>query len=102
MLLFRAESRKKWLNPAFYSFVIVFVGYASWVISSEIREGGKAGAPPLATAKSIVTHLSAFTVLLTILTIVFCKGLERVMYYLDAKRIADFKRDSAQKKQNNF
>ena len=88
---------KKWLNPAFYSFVIVFIGYASWVISGEIREGGKAGTPPLETAESITTHLSAFTVLLTILTIVFCKGLERVMYYLDAKRIADQERQRAEK-----
>ena len=91
---------KKWLNPAFYIFVGVFIGYALWVISGEILEGGKAGTPPLETAKSIVTHLSAFTVLLTILTIVFCKGLERVMYYLDAKRLADQER-SAQKKRNS-
>ena len=80
---------KKWLNSAFYIFVGVFIGYALWVIFGEILEGGKAGTPPLETAKSIVTHLSAFTVLLTILTIVFCKGLERVMYYLDAKRLAE-------------
>ncbi len=86
---------KKWLNPAFYNFVIVFIGYASWVISGEILEGGKAGTPPLETAESITTHLSAFTVLLTILTIVFCKGLERVMYYLDAKRIADQEKQRA-------
>ena len=88
---------KKWLNPAFYIFVGVFIGYALWVISDEILEGGKAGTPPLETAKSIVTHLSAFTVLLTILTIVFCKGLERVMYYLDAKRLADQERQRAEK-----
>ncbi len=88
---------KKWLNPAFYIFVGVFIGYALWVISGEILEGGKAGTPPLETAKSIVTHLSAFTVLLTILTIVFCKGLERVMYYLDAKRLADQERQRAEK-----
>jgi hypothetical protein len=73
------------------------IGYALWVIFGEIREGGKAGTPPLETAKSIVTHLSAFTVLLTILTIVFCKGLERVMYYLDAKRLADQERQRAEK-----
>ena len=87
---------KKWLNPAFYSFVIVFIGYASWVIVSEILAGRKAGTPPLETAESIVTHLAAFTVLLTIITIVFCKGLERVMYYLDAKRIADQQRQRAE------
>ncbi len=88
---------KKWLNPAFYSFVIVFIGYASWVIVGEIHEGGKAGTPPLEIAESIVTHLAAFTVLLTIITIVFCKGLERVMYYLDAKRIADQQRQRAER-----
>ena len=87
---------KKWLNPAFYSFVVVFIGYALWVITGEILERGKAGTPPLETAKRIVTHLSAFTVLLTILIIVFCKGLERVMYYLDAKRIADQQRKRAE------
>ena len=80
---------KKWLDPAFYIFLVAFIGYALWVIVGEIREGGKAGTPPLETAESIVTHLSAFTVLLTIITIAFCKGLERVMYYLDVKRIAD-------------
>ena len=34
---------KKWLNPAFYIFVVVFIGYALWVITGEILEGGKAG-----------------------------------------------------------
>ena len=87
---------KKWLNPAFYSFVIAFIGYASWVIFGEILTGRKAGTPPLEMAESIVTHLAAFTVLLTIITIVFCKGLERVMYYLDAKRIADQQRQRAE------
>ena len=87
---------KKWLNPAFYIFVGILVGYALWVITGEILEGGKAGAPPLKTAKSIVTHLSAFTVLLTITLIICCKGLERIMYYLDAKRIADQLRQRAE------
>ena len=86
---------KKWLNPAFYIFVVVFIGYALWVITGEVLEDGKAGTP-LKTAESIVTHLSAFTVLLTILTIVLCKGLERIMYYLDAKRIADQLRQRAE------
>ena len=87
---------KKWLNPAFYSFIVAFIGYASWVIFGEILAGRKAGTPPLETAESIVTHLAAFTVLLTIITIVCCKGLERVMYYLDAKRIADQLRQRAE------
>ena len=87
---------KKWLDPAFYIFIVAFIGYASWVIFGEIREGGKAGTPPLETAKSIVTHLSAFTVLLTIITIVCCKGLERIMYYLDAKRLAEQERQRAE------
>ena len=88
---------KKWLDPAFYIFVVAFIGYALWVIVGEIREGGKSGTPPLETAESIVTHLSAFTVLLTIITIGLCKGLERVMYYLDAKRIADQERQRAER-----
>ena len=87
---------KKWLNPAFYIFVGILVGYALWVITGELLEGGKAGTPPLKTAKSIVTHLSAFTVLLTIILIICCKGLERIMYYLDAKRIADQQRQRAE------
>ncbi len=87
---------KKWLDPAFYIFLVAFIGYASWVIVGEIREVGNAGTPPLKTAESIVTHLSAFTVLLTIIIIIFCKGLERVMYYLDAKRIADQLRQRAE------
>ena len=87
---------KKWLDPAFYIFVVAFIGYASWVIVGEIREGGKLGTPPLKMAESIVTHLSAFTVLLTIITIGFCKGLERIMYYLDVKRIADQLRQRAE------
>ena len=87
---------KKWLDPAFYIFVVAFIGYASWVIVGETREGEKSGTPPLKMAESIVTHLSAFTVLLTIITIGFCKGLERVMYYLDAKRIADQLRQRAE------
>lgn len=87
---------KRWLEPAFYVFAVVFMGYASWVISGEILESRKAGTSPLKTAESIVTHLSAFTVLLTILIIVFSKGLERVMYYLDAKRLADQLRQRAE------
>ena len=87
---------KRWLEPTFYIFAVVFIGYALWVISGEILEGGTAGTPPLETAKSIVTHLSAFTVLLTVMTIICCKGLERIMYYLDAKRIADQLRQRAE------
>ena len=88
---------KKWLNPAFYIFVGVLCGYAFWVISGEILEGRTAGTPPLQTAESIVTHLSAFTVLLTIVTIICFKGLERIMYYLDAKRLADLERQRAER-----
>ena len=87
---------EKWLNPTFYIFVGVLVGYASWVISGEKLAGGKSGTPVLETAKSIVTHLSSFTVLLTIVLIICCKGLERIMYYLDAKRLADQLRQRAE------
>ena len=87
---------KKWLDPAFYFFAGVFIPYAIWVIYGEILEGGKAGTSHLEMAKSIVTHLSPFTVLLTVMTILSCKGLERIMYYLDAKRIADQERQRAE------
>lgn len=49
------------------------------------------------TAESIVTHLAAFTVLLTIIIILCCKGLERIMYYLDAKRLAEQERQRAER-----
>ena len=88
---------KKWLDPAFYSFIVVLIGYTSWVISGEILAGRKAGTPPLETAESIVTHLAAFTVLLSIIIIVCCKGLERIMYYLDAKRLAEQERQRAER-----
>ena len=87
---------KKWLEPAFYVFASVFIGYALWVVFGEILEGGKAGRGLLKTAESIVIHLSAFTVVLTITLIICCKGLERIMYYLDAKRIADQERQRAE------
>ncbi len=87
---------KKWLDPAFYIFVGVLIGYALWVIFGEIRESGKAGTPPLETAESIVIHLAAFSVVLTITLIICFKGLERIMYYLDAKRIADQQRQRAE------
>ena len=87
---------KRWLEPAFYIFASVFVGYALWVILGEVREGRKSGTLSLEIAESIVTHLSGFTVVLTITVIICCKGLERIMYYLDAKRIADQERQRAE------
>ena len=87
---------KRWLEPAFYSFASVFVGYALWVILGEIREGGKSGTSSLKIAESIVTHFSGFTVVLTITLIICCKGLERIMYYLDAKRLAEQERQRAE------
>ena len=87
---------KRWLEPAFYIFTSVFVGYALWIILGEIREGGESGTSSLKIAESIVTHLSAFTVLLTITLIICCKGLERIMYYLDAKRLAEQERQRAE------
>ena len=79
---------KKWLNPAFYIFIIVFIGYASWIIVGEIGEGGKANLTEQAIAKSILTHLSSFLFVFTVLIIAFCKVLERLMYYLQAKKRA--------------
>ena len=92
---------KRWLEPAFYIFASSFVGYAFWVILGEIREGGKSGKLSLEIAKSIVTHLSGFIVVLTIIVIICCKGLERIMYYLDAKRLADQRQTSAPNKQRS-
>ncbi len=79
---------KKWLNPAFYIFIVVLIGYASWVIIGEVSEGGKANPTAQAIAKSILTHLSAFLFVFTVLIIAFCKVLERLMYYLQAKKRA--------------
>ncbi len=88
---------KRWLEPAFYIFVAVFIGYALWVIVGEILEGEKVGRDPLKTAESIVIHLSAFTVVLTITLVICCKTLERIMYYLDAKRLAEQERQRAER-----
>lgn len=77
---------KRWLNPAFYLFISVFIGYATWVIIGEIREAGKVDTSLLVTAKSIFTHLAAFIFVFIVIITVFCKVLERLMYYLEAKK----------------
>jgi len=87
---------KRWLEPAFYVFATVFIGYTLWVIVGEILEGEKARRDPLEIAESIVIHLSAFTVVLTITLVICCKILERIMYYLDAKRLAEQERQRAE------
>ena len=88
---------KKWLDPAFYIFIVVFISYASWVIVGEISEGRKANIPLLATARSILPHLSSFLFVSTVLIIAFCKGLERLMYYLQAKKTSETRRTARRK-----
>ena len=91
---------KRWFDPAFNVFITVFLGYALWVVVAEFREGETSGASLVVIAKSIVTHLSNFFVVFTLVLIAFCKGLERIMYYLDAKKLAaQYKQQAEQYKQ---
>ena len=91
---------KRWFDPAFNVFITVFLGYTLWVVVAEFREGETSGASPVVIAKSIVTHLSNFFVVFTLVLIAFCKGLERIMYYLDAKKqAAQYKQQAEQYKQ---
>ncbi len=91
---------KRWFDPAFNVFITVFLGYALWVVVAEFREGETSGASLVVIAKSIVTHLSNFFVVFTLVLIAFCKGLERIMYYLDAKKqAAQYKQQAEQYKQ---
>ena len=79
---------KRWLNPAIYLFLTLLGVYALWVGSGEILDGRKAGIHLRITMGVIWAHLSDFAFNLTIAMIGGSKILERVMYYLQAKKLA--------------
>ena len=79
---------KRWLNPAIYFFLIILGAYALWVGSGEILEGRQAGIHLRKTMGVIWSHLSDFAFNLTIAVIGGSKILERIMYYLQAKKLA--------------
>ncbi len=80
---------RRWLNPAIYLFLIILGAYALWVGVGEILDGRKTGVPLRKTMGVIWSHLSNFAFILTIAIIGGSKILERVMYYLQAKKRAD-------------
>ena len=79
---------KRWLNPAIYFFLIILGAYALWVGSGEIIDGRQAGIHLRKTMGVIWSHLSDFAFNLTIAVIGGSKILERIMYYLQAKKLA--------------
>ena len=79
---------KRWLNPAIYLFLTLLGVYALWVGTGEILDGRKAGIHLRITMGVIWSHLSDFAFNLTIAMIGGRKILERVMYYLQAKKLA--------------
>lgn len=79
---------KRWLNPAIYLFLTLLGVYALWVGTGEILDGRKAGIHLRITMGVIWSHLSDFAFNLTIAMIGGSKILERVMYYLQAKKLA--------------
>ena len=79
---------KRWLNPAVYFFLIILGAYALWVGSGEIIDGRQAGIHLRKTMGVIWSHLSDFAFNLTIAVIGGSKILERIMYYLQAKKLA--------------
>ncbi len=79
---------KRWLNPAVYFYLIILGAYALWVGSGEILEGRQAGIHLRKTMGVIWAHLSDFAFNLTIAVIGGSKILERIMYYLQAKKLA--------------
>ena len=79
---------KRWFNPAFYLFLTILVTYAVVAVIGEFQEGAKLKSSLVVIARHIWMHLADFCFILVVATVVICKGLERVMYYLDAKRQA--------------
>ena len=79
---------KRWLNPAVYFYLIILGAYALWVGSGEIIDGRQAGIHLRKTMGVIWAHLSDFAFNLTIAVIGGSKILERIMYYLQAKKLA--------------
>ena len=78
---------KRWLNPAVAIFLLVSPFYTAWVVIMKVRSGMTAGTPAVDIAGAIWTHLSEFLFGFPVLILIICKILERIMYYLDVKKL---------------
>ena len=78
---------KRWLNPAVAIFLLVSPFYTAWVVIMKVRSGMTAGTPAVDIAGVIWTHLSEFLFGFPVLILIICKILERIMYYLDVKKL---------------
>ncbi len=78
---------KRWLNPAVAIFLFVSPFYTAWVVIMKVRSGITAGTPAVDIAGAIWTHLSEFLFGFPVLILIICKILERIMYYLDVKKL---------------
>ena len=78
---------KRWLNPAVAIFLLVSPFYTAWVVIMKVRSGITADTPAVDIAGAIWTHLSEFLFGFPVLILIICKILERIMYYLDVKKL---------------
>lgn len=78
---------KRWLNPAVAIFLLVSPFYTAWVVIMKIRSGMTDGTPAVDIAGAIWTHLSEFLFGFPVLILIICKILERIMFYLDVKKL---------------
>ena len=78
---------KRWLNPAVAIFLFVSPFYTAWVVIMKVRSGMTDGTPAVDIAGAIWTHLSEFLFGFPVLILIICKILERIMYYLDVKKL---------------
>lgn len=78
---------KRWFNPAATIFIIVSPFYSAWVVIVTVWRGVKGGVPAVEIAGVIWTHLSAFLFGFSVSIIIACKILERIMYYLNVKKL---------------
>lgn len=78
---------KRWFNPAATIFIIVSPFYSAWVVIVTVWRGVKGGVPAVEIAGAIWTHLSAFLFGFSVSIIIACKILERIMYYLNVKKL---------------
>lgn len=78
---------KRWFNPAATIFILVSPFYSAWVVIVTVWRGVKGGVPAVEIAGGIWTHLSAFLFGFSVSIIIACKILERIMYYLNVKKL---------------
>lgn len=78
---------KRWFNPASAIFILVSPLYSAWVVSVTVWRGVKGGVPAVEIAGAIWTHLAAFLFGFSVSILITCKILERIMYYLNVKKL---------------